>query len=70
MSFIYGFLQEADKGGAAILTVAAISQNISTPRNECETTGPGWMGAPARSCEHKNGKAILRDIGQSCFRPP
>jgi hypothetical protein len=62
MSFIYGFLQEADEGGAAILTVAAISQDFSTPRNECETTGPGWMGAPARSCEHKNGKAILRDI--------
>jgi hypothetical protein len=43
MSFIYGFLQEAIRGGQAILTVAAFSQNLSTPRNECETTGPGLI---------------------------
>jgi len=27
----------------AILTVATFSQDFSTPRNECETTGPGTM---------------------------
>src|SRR5204863_2263546 len=65
MSFIYGFLQEADKGGAAVLTVAAISQNISTPRNEGEKTTPLNTSAPARRCAHKNVKKKLRDIGQS-----
>ncbi|GJG96536.1 hypothetical protein [Cupriavidus pauculus] len=54
-----------------ILTVATFSQDFSTPRNECETTGSGekLMERRPAAANTKMRLAILRNIGKGCRAP-